>query len=71
MTGGAWITKPFTNWKKAVTQKCNHIYKVKCIFYPINWTWKLIELEEKDPLLASFKMLESSKNYKIGRLSKL
>ena len=29
--------------------------------------WKLIELEKKDPLSASFKMMESSKNYKIGR----
>ena len=26
--------------------------------------WKLIKLEKKDPLSASFKMLESSKDYK-------
>ena len=62
-TGGAWITKPFTNWKK-VTQKMKLHSKVKCTFYPVNWTWKLIELEKKDPLSANFKMLESSKDYK-------
>ena len=69
-TGGAWITKPFTNWKK-MTQKMKSHSKVKCSFYPDNWTWKLIELEKKDPLSASFKMLESSKDYKIGRQLKL
>ena len=52
-------------------RKWNHIQKVKCTFYPVNWTWKLIELEKKDPLSASFKMLESSKDYKIGRPLKL
>ena len=31
------------------------------------WITKQIELEKKDPLSASFKMLESSKDYKIGR----
>ena len=36
---------------------------MKCTFYPVNWTWKLIELEKKDPLSASFKMLETSKDY--------
>ena len=41
-------------------RKWNHIQKVKCTVYPVNWTWKLIELEKKDPLSASFKMLESS-----------
>ena len=51
--------------------KWNHIQKVKCTFYPVNWMWKLIELEKKDPLSASFKMLESSKDYKIGRRLKL
>ena len=40
-------------------------------FYPVNWTWKLIELEKKDPLSANLKMLESSKGYKIGRRLKL
>ena len=49
----------------------NHIQKVKWTFYPVNWAWKLIELEKKDPLSASFKMLESSKDYKIGRQLKL
>ena len=52
-------------------RKLNHIKKVKCTFYPVNWTWKLIELEKRDPLSASFKMLESSKDYKIGRRLKL
>ena len=69
-SGGAWITKPFTNWKK-MTQKMKSHSKEKCTFYPGNWTWKLIELEKKDPLSASFKMLESSKDYKIGRRLKL
>ena len=31
-------------------RKRNHIQKVKCTFYPVNWTWKLIELEKKDLL---------------------
>ena len=44
-------------------RKLNHIQKVKCTFYPVNWTWKLVELEKKDPLSASFKMLESIKYY--------
>ena len=52
-------------------RKLNHIHKVKCTFYPVNWKWKLIELEKKDPLSANFKMLESSKDYKIGRGLKL
>ena len=69
-TGGASITKPFTNWKKE-TQKVKSHSKVKCTFYPVNWTWKVIELEKKDPLSASFKMLESSNDYKIGRRLKL
>ena len=30
----------------------NHIQKVKCTFYPVNWTWKLIELEKKDPIIT-------------------
>ena len=64
-TSGAWITKPFTNWKKA-TQKIKSHSK-RCTFYPVNWMWKLIELEKKDPLSASFKMLESSKDYETGR----
>ena len=65
-TGGAGITKPFTNWKKE-TQKI----KSHSTFYPVKWTWKLIDLEKKDPLSASFKMLKSSKDYKIGRQLKL
>ena len=42
-------------------RKWNHIKKVKCTFYPVNWTWKLIELEKKDPLSASFKMFGAAK----------
>ena len=64
-TGGAWVTKPFTNWKK-VTQKMKSHSKSEVHFYPVNWTWKLIELEKKNPLLANFKMLESSNDYKTG-----
>ena len=45
-TGGAWNTKPFTNWKK-VTQKMKLHSKVKCTFYPVNWTWKLIEKKRR------------------------
>ena len=52
-------------------RKCNHIEKVKCTIYLVNWTWKLVVLEKKDPLSASFKLLESSKDYKIGRRLKL
>ena len=52
-------------------RKGNHIQKVKWTFYPVNWTLKPIELEKKDPLSASFKMLESSIDYKIGRRLKL
>ncbi len=26
---------------------------MKCTFYPVNWTWTLIELEKKDPLSSS------------------
>ena len=52
---------------RSLLRKSNHIQKVKSTFYLVNWTWKLIELEKKDPLSASFKMLESSKDYKIGR----
>ena len=33
-TGGAWINKPFINWKKA-TQKMKSS-KSKCTFYPAN-----------------------------------
>ena len=53
-------------------RKRNHIQKEKCTtFYPVSWTWKLIEQEKKDALSANFKMLESSKDYKIGRRLKL
>ena len=67
-TGGAWITKLFTNWKKTTQKMESH---VKCTFYPVNWTWKLIVLGRKDPISASFEMLRSNKYYKIGRRLKL
>ena len=47
-TGGAGINKPFTNWKM-VNQKIKSHQRVKCTFYPVNWAWKLIELEKKEP----------------------
>ena len=60
----------FTNWKK-VTQKMKSQSKSEVHLLSCQSTWKLIELEKKDPLSASFKMLESSKGYKIGWRLKL
>ena len=42
-------------------------FKSECTFYPVNWIWKLIEIEKKDPLLASIKIFESSNDNKIGK----
>ena len=36
-TGGAWITKPFTDWKNDSEIEIT-LKKVKCTFYPVNWT---------------------------------
>ena len=66
-TSGAWISKPFTNWKKA-TQKMKSHSKSEVHLLSCQLDVEAIELEKKDPLSASFKMLESSKDYKIGRL---
>ena len=69
-TGGAWITKPFTNWKKATQKMKSHLKSEVSLL-----SWQLDveadKLEKKDPLSASFKMLETSKDYKIGRRLKL
>ena len=60
-TGGVWNAKP---QEEGNSENITIFTKVKCTFYCVNWTWKLIELEKKDPLSASFKMLESSKDTK-------
>ena len=67
-TGGAWITKPFTSWKKE-TQKMKSHSKNEVHLLSCQLGRKLIKLEKKDPLSASLKMLASSKDYKIGRWS--
>ena len=69
-TGGAWITKPFTNCKKA-TQKIKSHSKSEVHLLSCQLDVEADELDKKDPLSASFKMLESSKDYKIGRRLKL
>ena len=66
-SGGAWITKPFTCWKEATQKMKSHSKsKVHLLFCQLD-----IEADKKDPLSASFKMLESSKDYNIGRRLKL
>ena len=71
-TGGAWITKPFTNWKKRL-RKWNHIKKKS----EVHLLSCQLDMEadrarkEGSILSASFKMLENSKDYKIGRRLKL
>ena len=69
-TGGTPITKLLTNWKRWL-RKWNYIQKVKCTFYPVNWMWKLIELEQKNPLSASLKNVGEQQRLKIGRQLKL
>ena len=34
-TGGAWITKPFSNWKKVIQKMKSHS-KCEVHFYPVN-----------------------------------
>ena len=69
-TGGAWVTKPFTNWKK-VTQKMKSHSKTELHLLSCQLDVEADELEKNDPLSASFKILESSKDFKIGRQLKL
>ena len=69
-TGGAWITKPFTNWKKA-TQKMKSHSKSEVYLLFCQLDVEADRARKKDPLSASFKMLKSSKDYKIGRRLKL
>ena len=48
-TGGAWITKPFTNWKKA-TQKMKSHSKSEVHLLSFQLDVEADELEKKDPL---------------------
>ena len=69
-TGGAWITKPFKNWKKAVEKMRAHSKSDSHI--------KLYEVEllaaraRKEDLLlySNYKLLESKRGYKIEVVSR-
>ena len=65
-TGGAWITKPFTNWKM-VTQKMKSHSKSEEHLLSCQLDVEADRARKEGPSSASFKMLESSKRLKIGR----
>ena len=64
-TGGAWITKPFTTWKM-VTQKLKSYSKSEGYLLSYQLDVEADRARKEGSLSASFKMLESSKDYKIG-----
>ena len=65
-TGGAWITKPFTNWKKE-TRKMKSHSKSEVHLLSCQLDVEVDRARKEGFIIASFKMLESSKDYKIGR----
>ena len=69
-TGGAWIAKPFTNREKA-TRKMKSHSKSEVHLLSCQLDVEAARARMKDPLSASFKMFESTKDYKIGRRLKL
>ena len=66
MTGGAWITKPLTNWKKA-TQKMKSHSKSEVHLLSCQLDVEADRARKEGSISASLKMLVSSKDYKIGR----
>ena len=66
----AWITKPFTNWKKAILKMKSHS-KSEVHLLSCQLDVEADRARNEGSLSASFKMSERSKDYRIGRRLKL
>ena len=69
-TGGAWITKPFTNWKKA-TQKMKSHSKSEVHLLSCQLDLEADRARKEGSIISQLQNVGEQKYYKIGRRLKL
>ena len=69
-TGGTWITKPFTNWKKA-TQKMKSHSKSEVHLLSCQLDMEGDRARKEGSIISQLQNVGEQKDYKIGRRLKL